>query len=136
MDNQIMGRCLCGAVEYKVENAFRFLLMCHCEQCRRISGSSHASNLFSVTNSLVWTKGQEHIHRFDLPGRDFTKAFCKVCGCGLPYLSNNSGAVIVPAGTLDSEPNYEQKSKVFLAECTEWGAANNDTGKFQRFPKF
>lgn len=134
MDNRITGTCLCGGVEYSVENEFLFLLLCHCEQCRRISGSSHAANLFSDTNSLVWTKGEKNIGRFDFPERDFTKAFCKTCGCGLPYRSKSSDRVIVPAGTLNSEPEYAQKSKVFLAECTKWGEHDLEAGAFAGFP--
>lgn len=136
MDDRIIGSCLCGTVEYSIKNEFHFLLMCHCEQCRRISGSSHASNLFSDSDSLIWVQGEENIDRFDLPERDFTKAFCKTCGCGLPYRSKNSVRVIVPAGTLNSEPNYKQKSKVFLAERTGWAASNPEDGAFDGFPEF
>ncbi len=36
-DNE--GGYLSGRVEYRIENNFKFPLFCHCEQCRRISGS-------------------------------------------------------------------------------------------------
>ncbi|MCE8516358.1 GFA family protein [Ruegeria pomeroyi] len=136
MQDVVTGRCLCGNVEYSIENDFLFLLFCHCEQCRRISGSAHASNLFSATQSLTWLKGEESIQRFDYPGRDFTKSFCRMCGCGLPYRSSHGEMVIVPAGTLDGEPKFATHGKVFLAECTEWTHSTADTKLFDGFPDF
>lgn len=136
MTEVITGRCLCGDVEYSIENDFEFLLFCHCAQCRRISGSAHASNLFSSTGTLTWLKGEENIQRFDYPGRNFTKSFCRTCGCGLPYRSSHGKTVIVPAGTLDDEPKYGRLGKVFLAECTQWARSPVETKRFDGFPDF
>ena len=32
------GGCLCGAVRYEVRGALRPVVMCHCTQCRRMTG--------------------------------------------------------------------------------------------------
>ena len=36
----LTGGCLCGAVQYKVRDAFRYALNSHCSQCRRVTGSA------------------------------------------------------------------------------------------------
>ena len=136
MEENMTGGCLCGAVEFSIQNEFKFLLFCHCEQCRRISGSAHASNLFSETNSLTWLKGEENIQHFDFPGRDFPKVFCKTCGCGLPFRSKNLDLDIVPAGSLHSEPSYLRQAKVFLAECPDWVRTGSETKHFEGYPDF
>jgi hypothetical protein len=112
------------------------MFMCHCAQCRKISGSSYASNLFSDTSSLVWTKGEDNIVRFDAPGRDFTKAFCRTCGSGVPYASNSSDKVIIPAGSLNAEPNSAQNFKIFMAENTHWTSNYPEAKTCQGFPEF
>ena len=37
---RLTGGCLCGAVHFTVEDAFRYALNCHCSQCRRTTGSA------------------------------------------------------------------------------------------------
>ena len=136
MNDLIKGGCLCGDVEYSIENDFLFLLFCHCEQCRRISGSAHASNLFSTTQSLSWTMGADRVRSFHHPNRDFTKAFCSVCGSGLPYVSKSGGMVIVPAGSLNSEPRFGKAAKVFLSERANWTPSAIKTDEFDYFPDY
>ena len=36
----LTGGCLCGAVQYKVRDEFRYAMNCHCSQCRRVTGSA------------------------------------------------------------------------------------------------
>ena len=136
MDDRISGGCLCGKIEYTIQNKFEFVLFCHCKQCRQLSGSAHAANLFSTTETLKWSKGEESVKCFHHPKRDFTKAFCKECGSGLPYVSKNGNMVIVPAGSLASEPNIGKKAKVFLSERTNWSPSMGECDEFPGFPTY
>ena len=136
MTDYINGGCLCGEVEYSIENDFLFLLFCHCEQCRRISGSAHGSNLFSATGSLSWEQGRELVRTFRHPSRDFTKAFCTTCGSGLPYVSKSGSMVIVPAGSLHSEPRFGKAATVFLSERVTWAPSVLQTEEFDHFPSY
>ena len=136
MADRVTGGCLCASVQYSIQNDFKFLLFCHCEQCRQISGSAHASNLFSATDSLTWIKGKDLVKRFHHPERDFTKAFCRQCGSGLPYISASGAMVIVPAGSLKAEPKVIKKAKVFLCERTSWTPSVSETAEFENFPDY
>ncbi|MEM9279199.1 MAG: GFA family protein [Pseudomonadota bacterium] len=136
MDDIIFGGCLCGAVEYSIKNEFRFLLFCHCRQCRQISSSAHASNLFSAPDSLTWIKGEALVKCFRHPSRSLAKAFCTVCGSGLPYVTRNGSTAIVPAGSLHSEPRVSKAAKVFLSEQTDWAPSNIKFEEFDRFPDY
>ncbi|MEP2028718.1 MAG: GFA family protein [Paracoccaceae bacterium] len=136
MSEIINGGCLCSEVEYSVKNDFIFLLFCHCEQCRNISGSAHASNLFSATDSLKWLRGGDLVKLFRHPNRDFTKAFCGNCGSGLPYASLSGNLVIVPAGSLHSEPRFQKAAKVFHTERTNWTPSDIEFEEFEHFPSY
>lgn len=37
---RLTGRCECGRVEYRVADAFRYALNCHCSRCRAATGSA------------------------------------------------------------------------------------------------
>lgn len=70
------GRCLCGAVQYSVTTEIEDFYFCHCEQCRKITGSAFASNILTKPVNVNWISGSENVKRFDYPGlRTFTKVF-------------------------------------------------------------
>ena len=51
------GSCLCGEVTFEIEGDFDNFYLCHCERCRKDTGSAHAANLFSSTAKLKWLSG-------------------------------------------------------------------------------
>ena len=128
MSDNITGGCLCGSVAYEVENDFSRFYFCHCTQCQKITGSAHASNLVTQPNAITWTRGQAFIKQFEYPDRDFTVVFCTECGSGLPFVTKSGKALIVPAGSLDGEPNIQPNDNIFWAERASW----YDQGKLAR----
>lgn len=134
MPIKISGSCLCGTVKYEIENNFTQFYLCYCSQCRKISGSNHASNLFAKPESFRWIQGEEKVKRFDFSGREFTNAFCIECGSGVPYLNQSRNAVIMRAGALESEPRFTAISKIFYNEAPEWNNQAIDAEIFDSFP--
>ncbi|MBV1910290.1 MAG: GFA family protein [Kangiellaceae bacterium] len=134
MSKLIKGKCLCGDVKYEIENRFEQFYICHCEQCRKITGSAYASNLFGDPRRFNVICGLEKIKRFDHDVRGFTKAFCIVCGSGVPYLNTKGDSIVVPAGTLDGEPNFTQKNIIFHKEKANWSEQNEIDRYFDGFP--
>jgi hypothetical protein len=45
---------------------FEKFYLCHCERCRKDTGSAHAANLFSSTAKLKWLSGQEKSKTFSM----------------------------------------------------------------------
>lgn len=120
MSDAITGGCLCGAVTFSVKNNFKRFYFCHCQQCRKITGSAHAANLFTKTDAIEWTRGEKLKKQFNYPNRDFTVVFCPECGSGLPFETKNAKTLIVPAGSLDEEPNITPNDNVFWTERAAW----------------
>lgn len=134
MPEKIGGSCLCGKVSFEITNDFQRFFMCHCEQCQKISGSDHVSNLFAEPDSLTWLAGKEAIKRFDYPGRGFTNAFCSDCGSGVPYLNQRGTAVVVRAGSLNGAPATRPARKIFCCERTRWSEDSANAETFDKFP--
>ena len=119
--SKISGGCLCGAVSFELDDNFQQFNLCHCKQCQRATGSAHASNLFTRPGNIRWTKGEDCVKRFDVPGRIISNAFCVECGSGLPYVSKSGESLIVPAGILDATFNCSpKKGNIFWAERADW----------------
>lgn len=135
MTDTITGSCLCSKVTFTLVNDFKQFHLCHCLQCRKITGSAHASNLFTVPENITWTSGQDLLKTFDHPENNFRKVFCSECGSGLPYESRRIPMLIVPAGSLDEAPDAEPADHIFWHERATWYNAIEDKPKFDGFPK-
>lgn len=137
MDTQrkVQGQCCCGAVEYTVDNEFSNFYYCHCEQCRKLTGSAFAANLFSKPDAITWLKGEDLLVRYDHPERAFTKVFCSCCGSGLPFVTQSKQYLIVPAGSLVGEPALKPKAQIFCANAAPWHVLDKDLMQYDGFPK-
>lgn len=118
--NKIKGSCLCGTVTFEVINAFEKLFFCSCDQCRQITGSAFASNLFVRAERFYWLGGGANIVTYQVPGRDITKSFCQTCGSGVPWSNGDGSQMIVPAGSLSEEPDVSDRTRIFAAEQPFW----------------
>ncbi|PCJ30659.1 MAG: aldehyde-activating protein [Gammaproteobacteria bacterium] len=134
MTKKITGGCCCGKVSYSLEDDFSKFFFCHCEQCRKLTGSAHAANLFTYAENINWDKGVEHTRRYEHPTRSFAKVFCTECGSGLPYLSSTGQFLIVPAGSLNEEPSKLPDAQIFCSEQTQWHKAGLEADKVAKFP--
>jgi hypothetical protein len=132
MQTEHPGSCLCGTVRFKVTGAFERFYLCHCSRCRKDTGSAHAANLFSSTARLVWLSGQEQVNTFNLPRTRHTKSFCSVCGSALPYASPQR--LVVPAGSLDTQPSVTPNANIFMASRATWDRNLALAPGFDAFP--
>lgn len=114
------GSCLCGKIHFEIEGDFEHFYLCHCERCRKDTGSAHAANLFSASARLTWLSGQELVKIFTLPATQHTKAFCSLCGSALPHLQMSGTLLVVPAGSLDSNLAIKPNAHIFTKDRANW----------------
>lgn len=135
MMQKINGSCLCGGITYGVANAFDKLFLCSCDQCRQITGSAFASNLFVNADAFTWLTGADDIVTYKLPGRDISKSFCRVCGSGVPWSSSDGSKMVVPAGSLSKEPNIAERIRIFVSERPAWSSGIEKISGHDGFPQ-
>ncbi|ABG32059.1 GFA family protein [Roseobacter denitrificans] len=133
--SKIRGSCLCAAVSYEVRGSFEKLFLCSCDQCRQITGSAFASNLFVGTDGFEWLSGTEQIVRYQVPGRDISKSFCRVCGSGVPWTNGDGTKMIVPAGSLSEPAQVVERLRIFVSEQPEWAFDLEHVPTHAKFPK-
>lgn len=129
----IPGSCLCGGVKFECDNTFEEFFYCHCKQCQKVTGSAHASNLYTSPDNIVWTAGIELIRRYDMPNRIISSSFCNICGSPVPYVSKSGKALVVPVGTLEGTPNITPSANIFWAERNSWYEDGLMAEKFESF---
>ncbi|WP_294615271.1 GFA family protein [uncultured Roseovarius sp.] len=131
---KIKGSCLCGVVSFEVTNTFEKLFLCSCDQCRQITGSAFASNLFVGIKGFDWLNGIDDIIKYQVPGRDISKSFCRVCGSGVPWANGNGTKMIVPAGSLNEPVNVVERIRIFASEQPIWASELEQTPAHAEFP--
>ncbi len=128
-----LGSCLCGAVRFEVQGDFDSFYLCHCEYCKKDTGSGHAANLFSQSATLTWLAGAEAVTSFTLTGTRHHKSFCSVCGSAMPC-ALSAGLLVVPAGCLDSEITLSPTARIFTAGKAPWDVELGGLPEFDGLP--
>jgi hypothetical protein len=118
--NKHSGSCLCGAVKFEIKGEFENFYLCHCEHCRKDTGSAHAANLFSAFAKVNWLRGEDKVTSFTLPSTQHSRSFCSVCGSALPNIQMDGALTVVPAGCLDSEVIMRPNAHIFVASKAAW----------------
>jgi hypothetical protein len=134
MSNRYAGSCLCGEVRFEIKGAFERFYLCHCEFCRKDTGSAHAANLFSSTASLKWISGEHQVRQFNLPATRHRKCFCSKCGSALPMMQMEGKLLVVPAGSLNSEVHIRPDAHIFVSSKASWDDALDAVPAVARFP--
>lgn len=130
MEQKHTGACLCGKVTFEIRGTFERFFLCHCEYCRKDTGSAHAANLFSSTAKLIWLSGEDNIKTFDFESSGHIKSFCSECGSALPNIQINGTLLVVPAGSLDTDVPIIPQGHIYCSHKANW---DNDLHKVQKF---
>jgi hypothetical protein len=132
----LTGSCLCGALHYRIEGEPTRFMHCHCSRCRKATGTGHASNLFVSGGTISWTGDTGAIASYKLPEAErFTRVFCKLCGGPLPRAIPEMNLVMIPAGTLNDEPNIAPQARIFQDSRSEWSCTGDDIPCFSTYPE-
>ena len=135
MSDLIHGTCVCGEVQFTLRPPFRFFQYCHCSRCRKRSGSAHAANIAVLADQVEFTAGESSVSRFELTtAKSWGNAFCQRCGSGLPWLTRNGRAWIVPAGALDTDPGAKPTRNIHYASRASWHAIAGELPCFDGDP--
>ena len=120
-EKKVSGSCLCREVRFEITGNMGVFQYCHCSRCRKFTGSAHAANLFVSPDDFRWLSGEDKVGRYDPENtRYFATCFCKKCGSSLPWLSKSGQVVIVPAGTLDEDPEIRPTQNIFYGSRPDW----------------
>jgi hypothetical protein len=107
------GGCMCGAVRYEVHGPLRPIVMCHCTQCRRVTGHFMAATAarrsdFKLLSAdeLKWYESSDEARR----------GFCGRCGSTLFWDGNGLDYLSIAAGTLDDASALAVACHIFVAD--------------------
>jgi len=117
-DRIFEGGCHCGSVRFTLIGPLRKILVCHCYDCRRLTGSSwNAPRAFGGNmtiaddSTLSWYDSSPWARR----------GFCNKCGSHMFYQLKNETEMSVGVGMLDDSAGMEVAGQIFANSHPEWG---------------
>jgi hypothetical protein len=124
------GHCECGAVAFTVTGARLAITMCHCAQCRRLSGHHWAATHASWTDvsfrnqvGLTWYKSSAWAKR----------GFCNRCGASLFYRMNDDDGVGIAAGCIDAPTGFTAGKHIFTRDKGDYYDIAGDAPHIEKF---
>ena len=113
--NIFTGSCLCGSVNYKSNSDPLVIQNCHCDQCRKATGSVYLTNLFiKEENFEIAGEVNNYTHLSD-SGNNMTKYFCPKCGSQVfGKNSGRPGIITIRAGTVNEKDIIKPIRNLFL----------------------
>ena len=126
------GQCHCGAIRYSMPTAVEHHALCHCQDCRRLSGAPMVGWAL-VNRSDVEMTGTPKIYASSEHGR---RHFCPDCGSGLFYTNEAifPGQIDVQTATLDDPDLIPAGAQIQIAERIGWMEKLNEMPAFNRYP--
>jgi hypothetical protein len=126
---------MCGNVRYEVQGDANAQVLCHCYDCRKISGSTYSSNGMYSSDGFKVIQGTPKQHKKTADsGNEIVSYFCGDCGSTMWRQSDSfPGKMIIKMGTLDDTSildNFNTNAELFTKNRPKWvgaqeGAAQN-----------
>ena len=124
----LTGQCECGAVRYRVEDAFLYSMNCHCSRCRAATGSAFKAFAGIEREKLELTDGADRllVHGAD----DLNDTRCAVCGSLLFSVVREGAYVHVALGSLVDRPSIRPTKHIFVGSKAPWFEITDDLPQF------
>jgi hypothetical protein len=111
MTDLATGRCLCGAVAFRVtQGPLRPVALCHCGMCRRWHGhvgaytaAEKSALVFTEQRGLAWHQSSA----------DARRGFCRECGSSLFWEGANRKTISITAGSLDAPTGLTTVTQIY-----------------------
>ncbi len=122
----LRGSCLCGGVRFELDETPATLRWCHCESCKKLSGSVGTVNARVPSTAIRILAGAELLQTYQ-PPEGSAKAFCGTCGSNLfgggwP----DSETASVRASALDDAFDARPTVHVYVRSVAPWETLPDD----------
>ena len=126
--------CLCGTVQIKLGTLTGPYELCHCNRCKKHTGSALNPVLGFTLEGYEILSGKENIVSFKAPLIEaeprYQVWFCNTCGSPLPDPAPAHDFVEIPAGIIDTKIESTPDKSVFTEQSYTWLDSLSDIKRF------
>jgi hypothetical protein len=130
---KLTGRCLCGRVQYFGEAEPLLMRACHCKNCQRFTGSAFLT-VVAVPSASITITGDPKVftQRGGTSGLPLHRRFCPECGSSLTVHRDDTGRLMIMAGTLDDTSFVKPMANIYCESKQAWVPLSQDIPSFPR----
>ena len=128
------GRCLCGAVSFKLATDPVTARLCWCRDCQHLAANGTANLMVAADGLSVTGVLAEYTQTAD-SGNQVTRQFCPVCGTQL--FAKSSGRpqfTVVRIGNLDDPSSIQPSANIWAASAPGWASLDPALERVERQP--
>lgn len=135
MKHSYTGHCLCGAVTYLAKGPPVVVAQCHCDACRRLSGTGHTVGAMFPSSAVTVSGEMREYSYVSDKNSSVTKAFCATCGS--PVFGTNTRVpdhLTLTLGTMDDARELAVEVVIFARDKPHWDTVAPDVATFETQP--
>ena len=131
----LVGSCQCGKIRYQVTGDPLVAIACHCNDCRKLSGSAFSTVLVVKAEDLTVEGTLKLWERATDTGRRSHAYFCPDCGNRIYHQDPDKPHIIrIRSGSLDQPKIPEPLIHVFAERTQSWLRFAEAAIKYDRQP--
>ncbi|TEB31703.1 hypothetical protein FA13DRAFT_1663448 [Coprinellus micaceus] len=138
------GSCLCREVQYEVVGDPLAFRICHCINCRKVTGSAFMANAFFSVKGFNVTRGKENLRAFvdtnTASGIPINRWFCAGCGANIYMQSTDATrakVIVIQSGGIDGNvvSEWVPDTEMFPEQRRTWVQCTSDPTLRRGFPR-
>ena len=111
------GRCYCKKVEFEFDGPIHSQILCHCRECRYLSGGEPNASIIISEDKFRVIKGKLKTFARDDLKKPRVRFFCGHCGTHICVKSPpRPGMLVLKVGTLDEHSWFNPETAIYCID--------------------
>ncbi len=129
------GQCLCGEVKVTISSEPLRMAQCHCDDCKKITGTGHASIAFFNRDEVNINGKTKSFSSLTDSGSTITRHFCPTCGSRLFGINSKADNMIgVSIGALEDSSWFKPALIIYNKRKSGWDFMDESIPTFESMP--
>lgn len=135
LESPLDGSCMCGRVRFQIDKVILPYVLCHCNSCKKATGSAYAANIAVPLEDFQLIEGADLIQTYESsPGK--VRHFCGSCATPLYTLVGEKPKFTrVRLGSLDSDFSATPAAHIFVQSKADWESITDSLPQFSEWPE-
>jgi hypothetical protein len=135
VQQEYSGSCQCGNVSYRITAQSVQSVICHCDDCRKQSGSAFGASLIVNSDEVVFQGRLKTWDRTTDTGRTNRAFFCPDCGNRIYHQNPDAPEVVrIRSGTLDGQQIPEPRTHFHTIRQMPWVSFSEEVTRHEKQP--
>ena len=121
---KVTGSCHCGAIAYEAEVDPARVVVCHCRDCQKLTGSAFRVSVGTTRSQLLLLHGKPSVYvKVADSGAKRAQEFCSNCGSPLfTYDLESPEKVGLRVGCIDQRSQLQPSKQIWCKSALAWSS--------------